>query len=65
MRARRKQAPTTREHDLKEVLARRRAADARVADALITLLTRTDARALVAIGEVLEFVVRQQVRRPR
>jgi hypothetical protein len=59
-------APTReRERDLKDMLAQLRRTEARVAEAVVTVLRRADSRTLIAFGVLLEFVVRQRGRRPR
>lgn len=48
-----------RERDLKDMLAQLRRTDARVAEAIVTVLRRADPRTLVAFGVVLEFVAKR------
>lgn len=54
-----------RERDLKDMLAQLRRTEARVAEAVVTVLRRADPHTLVAFGVLLEFVARQRGRRTR
>ena len=54
-----------RERDLKDILAQLRRTEARVAEAVVTVLRRADPRTLVAFGVLLEFVARRRGRRTR
>ena len=54
-----------RERDLKAMLAQLQRTEARVAEAVVTVLHRADPRTLVAFGVLLEFVARQRGRRTR
>ena len=65
-RRRARSEPTReRERDLKDLLARRSQTDARVAEALVTVLRRADTRTLVAFGVLIEFVVQRLRRQAR
>ena len=65
MKPRRAKVRTARERDLLELLAYRKRSDARVADALITVLSRTDPHTLAAFGVVVAFVAQRATRRTR
>ena len=65
MTARKERARTTQERDLMDLLTRHHRSDARVADALITVLCQADARTLAALGVLVGFVARWAPRRPR
>jgi len=65
MRTRKERARTARERDLMVLLADSKRRDARLADAIVTVLCRADARTLAALGLVLEFVAMQATRGPR
>jgi hypothetical protein len=53
-------APTReRERDLKDMITQLKRTDARVAEALVTVLRRADPHVLVAFGVLLEFVARR------
>jgi len=54
-----------RERDLKDLLAQLQRTEARVAEALVTVLRRADPRTLAAFGVVLEFVAKRHQGRPR
>jgi len=56
---------TTRERDLRELLAYGQQAERRVADALITVLCRADHHTLAALGVIVAFVARRATRRGR
>ena len=56
MKARKERARTARERDLMDLRAHSKQRDARVADAIVTVLCRADARTLAALGLVLEFI---------
>lgn len=58
-------ARSAREIDQLDLIDHMRATEARLCDALATVFTVTDARALAAFGEVLGFVARTQGRRRR
>ena len=64
-RSPKKKARTARERDLMDLIAHGKRRDARVADAIVTVLCRADASTLAALGLVLQFVVRRASRRPR
>jgi hypothetical protein len=65
MKPRREKKRTARERDLMEVLAHSKRTDARVADAIVTVLSRADARTLAALGVIFEFVALWTTRRAR
>jgi hypothetical protein len=65
MTARRVKARTARERDLMEVLAHSKRTAERVADAVVTVLSRADARTLAALGVIFEFVALWTTRRRR
>jgi hypothetical protein len=65
MTARKERVRTTHERDLMDLLTRHHRSNARVADALVTVLCRADAGTLAALGVVLNFVARWAPRRPR
>lgn len=65
MRARKERARTARERDVMDLLAHSKRRDARLADAIVTVLCRADARTLAALGLVLEFVAMRATRGPR
>ena len=63
MKARRVKARTARERDQLEVLAHSERDAADVADAVVTVLSRADARTLAALGVIFEFVAMWAPRR--
>ena len=63
MKAPKRSARTARERDLMELLADSARSELRVADALVTVLCRADARTLAALGLILKFVATQAARR--
>lgn len=65
MKARKERTRPARERDLMDLLAHNKRRDARVADAVVTVLCRADARTLAALGVVLEFVAMRATRGPR
>lgn len=65
MKARKERERTARERDLMDLLAHSKRSDAHVADAIVTVLSRADARTLAALGLVLEFVAMRATRGPR
>lgn len=65
MKTRKERTRTAHERDLMAQLAHSKQSDARVADALVTVLCRADARTLAALGLLLEFVVMRATRGPR
>jgi len=65
MKARKERTRTARERDLMELLAHGTRSDARVADAIVTVLRRADARTLAALGLILEFVAMRVTQGPR
>jgi hypothetical protein len=65
MKTRKEKARTARERDLMDLLAHRKRSDARLADAIVTVLCRADARTLAALGRVLKFVAMRATRGPR
>jgi hypothetical protein len=54
-----------REDDLKAMLVQLRRTEARVAEAVVTVLRHAPPRTLVAFGVVLEFVAKRHRRRAR
>jgi hypothetical protein len=65
MKARKEKARTARERDLMDLLAHTKRSNARVADAIVTVLCRADARTLAALGLVFKFVAMRATRGPR
>lgn len=65
MKARKERTRTAHERDLTDLLAHGKRSDARVADAIVTVLRRADARTLAALGLILEFVAMRATRGPR
>jgi len=54
-----------RERDLKEVLEHIRVTNARMADAIVTVLGQADPQTLAGLGVILKFVVTQATTRRR
>ena len=54
-----------RERDQKDLLAQHLRIEARVAEAVVTVLHRADPRTLAAFGVLLEFVAQRRTGRPR
>ena len=65
MTTRKEQARSPHELDLMDLLRQQHRRNARVADAIVTMLHRADAPTLAALGVVLRFVVRWAPRRRR
>lgn len=65
MKAHKERARTARERDLMDLLAHSKQHDARLADAIVTVLCRADARTLAAFGLILGFVAMRATRGPR
>lgn len=65
MKARRVKVRTARERDLMEVLAHSKQTAGQVANAVVTVLSRADARTLAALGVIFEFVALWAPRRRR
>ena len=61
----RRNTRTTYERDLKDLLAHSKRGDARVADAIVTVLCRADTQTLAALGVVFKFVAMRATRGPR
>ncbi len=62
MKARKEKARTAHERNLMDLRAHGKRRDARVADAIVTVLCRADARTLAALGLLLEFVAMRATR---
>ncbi len=62
MKTRQERARTARERDLMELLAHSKRLETCVADAIVTVLIRADARTLAALGLVVEFVAMRATR---
>jgi hypothetical protein len=56
---------TAHERDLRDLLARSKRREVRVADAIVAVLSRADSKTLTALGQIFKFVARRATRRPR
>jgi hypothetical protein len=48
-----------------DLLVRSKRREVRVADAIVAMLSRADAKTLTALGQVLKFVARRATKGPR
>jgi len=65
MKTRKERTRTAHERELMAQLAHSKQRAARVADAIVTVLSRSDARTLAALGLILAFVAMRATRGPR
>ena len=65
MKTRKERTRTAHERELMAQLAHCKQSDARVAAAIVTVLSRSNARILAALGLILEFVAMRATRGPR
>jgi hypothetical protein len=65
MKASKKREPTVQERDLSELLELSKRSETRVADAIVTVLCRADARTLAALGLIIKFVATRATRSQR